>query len=61
MKADTMHTHTAQLLDRIEDLEAALYLVLPFVEDHEDSPIYKPNAVAGAVAIIRKVLKEAEQ
>jgi hypothetical protein len=36
-------------------------MALPFVEDHEDSPIYKPNAVAGAVAIIRKVLKEAEQ
>jgi hypothetical protein len=56
-----MHPNTAQPLARIEDLEAALYMALPFVEDHEDSPIYKPNAVAGAVAIIRKVLKEAEQ
>jgi hypothetical protein len=31
------------------DLLAALYLALPFVEDHEGSEIYKPGAVADAI------------
>jgi len=52
---------TAALLARIEDLEAALYMALPYVEDHEGSPVYKPQAVAAAVAIIRKVLREPKQ
>jgi hypothetical protein len=56
-----MHPNTAQPLARIEDLEAALYMALPYVEDHEDSPAYKSGTVAAAVAIIRKVLREAKQ
>jgi pantothenate kinase type III len=54
-------TSTAALLDRIENLEAALYAALPFVEDHEDSHAYKAGAVAATVALIRKVLKEPKQ
>ena len=46
-----------ELLNRIEDLEAALYMALPYVEDHEDSPAYKAGTVAAAVAIIKKVLR----
>ena len=53
-----MHTHTAELLARIETLEAALYIALPYVEDHEDDPIYKAGAVAWAVATIRAALQE---
>ena len=53
-----MHAHTAELLARIETLENALYAALPFVEDHEGSPIYKPQAVADAVARIRAALGE---
>ena len=52
-----MHTNTHELLSRIEDLEAALYMALPYVEDHEDSPAYKAGTVAAAVAIIKKVLR----
>lgn len=46
------------LLDRINELENALYIALPFVEDHEDSPTYKAGAVAAAVARIRAALGE---
>ena len=48
----------AALLSRLEVLENALYVALPFVEDHEDSPIYKAGAVAAAVARIRAALGE---
>jgi hypothetical protein len=51
-------TNTAALIERIEVLENALYSALPFVEDHEDSPIYKAGAVAEAVARIRAALGE---
>lgn len=53
-----MNTHAAELLARIETLENALYAALPFVEDHEESPIYKPQAVAQTVARIRAALGE---
>jgi hypothetical protein len=53
-----MHVHTAELLARIDALENALYAALPFVEDHEDSPIYKAGAVAQTVARIRAALGE---
>ena len=56
-----MHAHTFELLARIETLENALYTALPFVEDHEGSPIYKPQAVADAVARIRAALGEPKQ
>lgn len=49
---------TAALLYRLEILESALYTALPFVEDHEGSPIYKAGAVAATVARIRAALGE---
>ena len=49
---------TAALRAENERLKTALYLALPYVEDHESSPIYKPQAVAQAVAHIRKALGE---
>lgn len=49
---------TAAEADRIEAMQNALYVALPFVEDHEGSPIYKPQAVAQAVARIRAALGE---
>ena len=53
-----MHAYTFELLAKIQKLEAALYLALPYVEDHEDSPIYKAGTVAAAVAQIREALQE---
>lgn len=49
---------TARLRKEADQLREALYLALPYVEDHEDSPAYKPQAVAQAVARIRKALGE---
>ena len=46
------------LMEEVEILKSALYTALPFVEDHEDNPIYKPQAVAQAVARIRAALGE---
>lgn len=43
---------------RISELESALYLALPFVEDHEGSDIYKPGAVLAATRKIKKALGE---
>jgi hypothetical protein len=42
------------------DLLDALYLALPFVEDHEGSEIYKPGAVADAIRKIRAAIDKAE-
>ena len=53
-----MEKHTAAMIERIENLEAALYAALPFIEDHEGSPAYKSGAVSATVALIRRVLKE---
>jgi hypothetical protein len=53
-----MHAHTFELMQRIQRLEAALYTALPFVEDHEGSPVYKPEAVTAAIKQIHQVLKE---
>lgn len=47
-----------ELLARIAALEDALYLALPFVEDHEDSDTYKPGAVKKAIRVIRAALRE---
>ena len=44
--------------DRIEAMQNALYAALPFVEDHEGSPVYKTGAVAATVARIRAALGE---
>ena len=43
------------------DLLEALYLALPFVEDHEDSEIYKPGVVRDAVRRIRFAIEAAEK
>jgi len=42
------------------DLLAALYLALPFVEDHEESEIYKLGAGAEAIRKIRAAIAKAE-
>ena len=47
-----------QVAAQLDQLREALYLTLPFVEDHEGDPAYKPQAVAQAVARIRKALGE---
>jgi len=52
---------TVALMEKNEILKSALYAALPFVEDHEDSPIYKPQAVAETVARIRAALGEPKQ
>ena len=50
--------NVAQLLKEAEKLREALYLALPYVEDHEESEIYKAGAVSWAVATIRAALGE---
>jgi len=50
----------ARLIAAAPDLLAALYLALPFVEDHEGSEIYKPGAVAEAIRKIRAAIAKAE-
>ena len=46
--------------DTRADLLDALYLALPFVEDHEQSDIYKTGAVSRALITIRAAIKQAE-
>ena len=46
----------AALLAAADSLLDALYTALPFVEDHEGSDIYKPRAVAQALAKIRAAI-----
>jgi hypothetical protein len=50
----------ARLIAAAPDLLDALYLALPFVEDHEGSEIYKPGAVAEAIRKIRAAIDKAE-
>lgn len=42
--------------DRLEELEEALYKALPFMEDAEASPEFKPGAVKKIVNQIHAVL-----
>lgn len=56
MQAGDILTQTE--VDRINALEDALYLALPYVEDHEGSTIYKAGAVSAALAQIRAALGE---
>ena len=49
----------ARLIAAAPDLLEALCTALPFVEDHEDSDIYKRGAVARAVAQIRAAIEQA--
>lgn len=58
---DTRNPADARLISAAPDLLDALYLALPFVEDHEDSNIYKAGAVAKALATIRAAIAKAEQ
>ena len=50
----------AALLAAADSLLDALYTALPFVEDHEGSNIYKPQAVAQALAKIRAAIEQAK-
>jgi hypothetical protein len=58
--ADTRRPEDARLIAAAPDLLAALYLALPFVEDHEGSEIYKPGTVSQAVKTIRAAIARAE-
>lgn len=46
--------------DTRADMLEALYMALPFVEDHEASDIYKTGAVTKALNTIRAAIKQAE-
>lgn len=47
-------------LDTFADMLEALYIALPFIEDHEGSDIYKAGAVTKAGNIVRAAIKRAE-
>lgn len=53
-------TDTQHEADTRADMLEALYIALPFVEDHEHSDIYKTGAVTKALNIIRAAIKQAE-
>ena len=57
---ETRRPEDARLIAAAPDLLDALYLALPFVEDHEGSEIYKPGAVAEAIRKIRAAIDKAE-
>lgn len=56
---ETRNPDNARLISAAPDLLEALCTALPFVEDHEDSDIYKSGAVARAVAQIRAAIDKA--
>lgn len=47
-------------LDTFADMLEALYIALPFIEDHERSDIYKAGTVTKAGNIVRAAIKQAE-
>jgi DNA-directed RNA polymerase subunit RPC12/RpoP len=55
-----LYPHTLAAIDTRADMLDALYLALPFVEDHEQSDIYKTGAVSRALNTIRAAIKQAE-
>ena len=57
---ETRRPEDARLIAAAPDLLDALYLALPFVEDHEGSEIYKPGAVAEAIRKILAAIDKAE-
>ena len=56
---DTRNPANARLISAAPDLLNALLTALPFVEDHEDSRIYKGGAVAHTIKIIRAAIDKA--
>jgi hypothetical protein len=54
-----MGAQNAALISAAPDLLEALCMALPYVEDHEGSDIYKPQAVTAALAIIRAAIHKA--
>ena len=54
-----MGAQNAALRSAAPDLLDALFIALPFVEDHEGSEAYKPEAVKNALKIIRTALEKA--
>lgn len=56
---DTRNPANARLISAAPDLLDALLTALPFVEDHEDSRIYKGGAVAHTIKIIRAAIDKA--
>ena len=56
---DTRNPANARLISAAPDLLEALCTALPFVEDHEESNIYKSGAVARAVAQIKAAIDKA--
>jgi hypothetical protein len=56
-----MGAQNATLISAAPDLLEALYLALPYVEDHEGSDIYKSGAVAEALKTIRAALTKATE
>jgi hypothetical protein len=56
-----MGAQNAALISAAPDLLEALFLALPYVEDHEGSEIYKPQAVTEALKTIRAALHKATE
>ena len=56
-----MGAQNAALISAAPDLLEALYLALPYVEDHEGSDIYKSGAVAEALKTIRAAIHKATE
>ena len=54
-----MGAQNAALISAAPDLLDALFIALRFVEDHEGSEAYKPEAVKDALKIIRTALEKA--
>ncbi|MBQ0600775.1 hypothetical protein J7S78_13340 [Klebsiella oxytoca] len=51
-----VNAELALLRRHCDELEDALHTALPFVEDHEESDVYKPGAVPAALKKIRNVI-----
>lgn len=61
-KGSVGHILTSQLSAESlnTDLVCALYKVLPFIEDAEDNPVYKPGIAADLVKQLKALIKRAE-